>query len=37
PLKDSDHALRLLQAALPIQVDTLMPWWVTVRPKHPGT
>ncbi|XCY77536.1 FecR domain-containing protein [Pseudomonas sp. CBR-F] len=36
PLKDSDHALRLLQAALPIQVDTLMPWWVTVRPKHPG-
>ncbi|MDR0189296.1 FecR domain-containing protein [Pseudomonas yamanorum] len=36
PLKDSDHALRLLQAALPIQVDTLMPWWVTVRPKHPS-
>jgi len=37
PLKDSDHALRLLQAALPIQVDILMPWWVTVRPKHPST
>jgi transmembrane sensor len=35
PLKDSDHALRLLQAALPIRVDTLMPWWATVRPKNP--
>ncbi|WP_350615518.1 FecR domain-containing protein [Pseudomonas sp. HY7a-MNA-CIBAN-0227] len=36
PLKDSDHALHLLQAALPIRVDTLMPWWVTVGPKNPS-
>jgi len=33
PLKDSDHALRLLQAALPIRVDRLLPWWVTVSPQ----
>lgn len=30
PLKDSDHALHLLQAALPIRVERLMPWWVSV-------
>ena len=33
PLMDSDHALHLLQAALPVRVDRLMPWWATVRPK----
>ncbi|OIN45302.1 iron dicitrate transport regulator FecR [Pseudomonas azotoformans] len=33
PLQDSDHALGLLQAALPIRVDKPMPWWVTVGPK----
>ncbi|MBT1262162.1 FecR domain-containing protein [Pseudomonas sp. VS40] len=33
PLIDSDHALHLLQAALPIRVDRPMPWWVTVGPK----
>jgi transmembrane sensor len=33
PLTDSDHALHLLQAALPIRVDRLMPWWVTVGPR----
>ncbi len=33
PLMDSDHALHLLQAALPIRVDRLMPWWVTVGPR----
>jgi transmembrane sensor len=33
PLKDSDHALHLLQAALPIRVERLMPWWVSVGPR----
>lgn len=33
PLMDSDHALHLLQAALPVRVDRLMPWWVTVGPR----
>lgn len=33
PLIDSDHALNLLQAALPIRVDKPMPWWVTVGRK----
>ncbi|MBT2372521.1 FecR domain-containing protein [Pseudomonas fluorescens] len=33
PLKDSDHALLLLEAALPIKVERLLPWWVTVSPK----
>ncbi len=33
PLKDSDHALHLLQAALPIRVDRVMPWWVSVGPQ----
>ncbi|WP_321864573.1 FecR domain-containing protein [Pseudomonas paraveronii] len=33
PLKDSDHALHLLQAALPIRVERRMPWWVTVGPR----
>ncbi|MGF6098774.1 FecR domain-containing protein [Pseudomonas sp. 18175] len=33
PLLDSDHALHLLQAALPIRVDRPMPWWVTVGPR----
>lgn len=33
PLKDSDHALYLLQAALPIRVDRPLPWWVSVGPR----
>ncbi|ROM43484.1 iron dicitrate transport regulator FecR [Pseudomonas canadensis] len=33
PLKDSDHALHLLQAALPIRVDRPLPWWVSVGPQ----
>lgn len=34
PLKDSEHALRLLEAALPIKVDRVMPWWISVGPKN---
>ena len=30
PLKDTDQALRLLAAALPITVEKPMPWWVNV-------
>lgn len=34
PLRDTDQALALLQAALPIQVETTLPWWVSVGPKR---
>lgn len=37
PLKDSEHALQLLEAALPIQIDKVMPWWVSVGPKIHAT
>ncbi|WP_339548368.1 FecR domain-containing protein [Pseudomonas sp. RA_35y_Pfl2_P32] len=30
PLKDTDQALRLLAAALPITLEKPMPWWVNV-------
>ncbi|MGE8144523.1 FecR domain-containing protein [Pseudomonas frederiksbergensis] len=33
PLKDTDQALRLLEAALPIRVQKTLPWWVSVGPK----
>lgn len=33
PLKDTDQALRLLEAALPIRVQRTSPWWVSVGPK----
>lgn len=33
PLQDSDHALHLLQAALPIRLDRPLPWWTTVVAK----
>lgn len=32
PLNDTDRALALLQAALPVRVQRLTPWWVTVEP-----
>ena len=32
PLDDTDHALRLLEAALPIRVKRTTDWWVTVEP-----
>lgn len=32
PLNDSDRALALLQAALPVRVQKLTPWWVSVEP-----
>lgn len=32
PLDDTDHALRLLQAALPVRVKRMTDWWVTVEP-----
>ncbi|MEG3062456.1 MAG: FecR domain-containing protein [Comamonas sp.] len=32
PLDDTDHALRILAQALPLQITTTTRWWVTVRP-----
>lgn len=32
PLDDTDHALSLLQAALPVHIKRLTDWWVTVEP-----
>ena len=32
PLDDTDHALRILAQALPLQITTATRWWVTVRP-----
>ncbi len=34
PLDDTDHALRILAQALPLQVHMATRWWVTVRPGH---
>ena len=31
PLHDSDQALRLLEAALPVRVRRLAPWWVSLE------
>jgi transmembrane sensor len=31
PLDDSDQALRLLGAALPVKVQRLTPWWVSIE------
>ncbi|MNF52708.1 fec operon regulator FecR [compost metagenome] len=33
PLKDTDQALRLLEAALPIRVEKTLAWWVSVGAK----
>ncbi|MBV4477039.1 FecR domain-containing protein [Pseudomonas botevensis] len=33
PLRDTDQALRLLEAALPIRVNKTLGWWVNVGPK----
>jgi transmembrane sensor len=33
PLRDTDQALRLLEAALPIRIDKTFNWWVSVGPK----
>jgi len=33
PLKDTDQALRLLEAALPVRVQKPLEWWVNVGPK----
>ena len=33
PLHDSDQALALLEAALPVRVQRLTAWWVTLEPR----
>ena len=35
-LDDTDHALRNLAKALPVQVQTTTRWWVTVKPRPEG-
>ncbi|MBV7534701.1 FecR domain-containing protein [Duganella sp. sic0402] len=32
PLRDTDQALAMLEAALPVQVRSVLPWWVSVKP-----
>jgi transmembrane sensor len=34
PLRDTDQALRLLEAALPVRVEKPLAWWVSVGPKN---
>ncbi|GGC12829.1 sensor [Oxalicibacterium flavum] len=34
PLDNPDQALAMLQAALPIEVYAVMPWWITVRARR---
>ncbi|MCA1323672.1 FecR domain-containing protein [Herbaspirillum sp. alder98] len=34
PLRDTDQALAMLEAALPVQVRAIMPWWVTLKPRR---
>lgn len=33
PLNDTDQALQMLQAALPVRVERTLSWWVTVKPR----
>lgn len=33
PINNPDHCLTMLEAALPVQVNRLLPWWVTLEPK----
>lgn len=33
PLRDTDQALAMLEAALPVQARSVMPWWVTLKAK----
>lgn len=33
PLGDTDQALDMLQAALPVRVKRTMPWWITITPR----
>ncbi len=32
PLDDTDRALAMLEAALPVRVRRRLPWWVTLEP-----
>ena len=33
PIHDTDRALEMLTAALPVRVRTTLPWWTTVDPR----
>jgi len=34
PADDPGHALAMLENALPIRVNHLLPWWVTLEPRQ---
>lgn len=34
PLDDTEQALDLLQSVLPVRVERVLPWWVTVKPRQ---
>lgn len=34
PLDDTERALDLLQSVLPVRVERVLPWWVTVKPRQ---
>ncbi|MCK9504841.1 MAG: FecR domain-containing protein [Porticoccaceae bacterium] len=34
PADKPDHALAMLEDALPIRINRLLPWWVTLEPSH---
>lgn len=34
PLRDTDQALAMLEAALPVRARFVLPWWVTVKARH---
>lgn len=36
PLHDTDEALAMLSAALPVRVRRPLPWWVTLEAKDPA-
>lgn len=33
PLDDTGRALQMLAASLPVRIDSVTPWWVSVRPR----
>lgn len=34
PVRDTDEALAMLEAALPVRARSVLPWWVTVKARH---
>ncbi|WP_052063720.1 hypothetical protein [Nitrincola sp. A-D6] len=34
PINNPDHCLAMLEDALPVRVNRLLPWWVTLEPEQ---